>query len=94
MSHSNQFRSMSAHSPPKLNFRAHNKLEDRVYDIDYIGTGTFQVSQNDILQRRSLDLTKTTESQLSARGMQHRKREHFVKDVREATAVLGDGLSL
>ena len=91
MSHSDQLRPMSsAPSPPKLNLLRTRRLDGHVYDIDYIGTGTFQVSQQDILQKRSVDLTKTTESQLSARGMQHRKREHFARDVREATAVLGE----
>lgn len=58
------------------------------YDVDYIGTGTFQVSQKDVLQRRSIDLIKTSESQLSARGLQHRTRAYFSKDVREASAIL------
>jgi hypothetical protein len=60
-----------------------------VHDVDYIGTGTFQVSQKDVLQRRSIDLIKTSESQLSARGLQHRTRAYFTKDVREASAILG-----
>ena len=59
-----------------------------VHDVDFVGTGTFQVSEQSILQRRSIDVNKTSESQLSARGLQHRTRNHFLKEVKASTAVI------
>lgn len=67
-------------------------LEKVPHAIDFIGTGTFQVSQLDVLQKRSIELIKTTESNLSARGLHHRSKDYFMKDVRASTAVIQQAL--
>lgn len=67
-------------------------LEKIPHAIDFIGTGTFQVSQLDVLQKRSIELVKTTESNLSARGLHHRSKDYFLKDVRASTAVIQQAL--
>jgi tetratricopeptide (TPR) repeat protein len=67
-------------------------LEKVPHAIDFIGTGTFQVSQLDVLQKRSIELIKTTESNLSARGLHHRSKDYFTKDVRASTAVIQQAL--
>lgn len=59
-----------------------------VHDVDFVGTGTFQVSEQAILQRRSMDVNKTSESMLSARGLQHRTRNYFLKDIKATTAMI------
>lgn len=64
-------------------------LPVNVHDVDYIGTGTFQVTQMGLLQRRSMDINKTSESILSARGLQHRTKNYFVRDIKASTAVIG-----
>lgn len=66
---------------PKL-----KKLEKAPHAIDFVGTGTFQVAQQDILQLRSVELIKTVESNLSARGLHHRSFDYFSKDVKASSA--------
>lgn len=41
----------------------------KVFEIDYVGTGTYQVSQQNILQKRSIEPYKNSEALLSSRGM-------------------------
>lgn len=67
-------------------------LEKVPHAIDFIGTGTFQVSQLDVLQRRSVEINKSTESNLSARGLHHRSRDHFSREVRASSAVISQAL--
>jgi len=40
----------------------------KVFEIDYVGTGTYQVSQQNILQKRSIEPYKNSEALLSSRG--------------------------
>ena len=58
------------------------------HDIDFVGTGSFQVSQHNVLYRRSLEPLKSSDAQLSARGKSHRSREHFAKDAHNTSAVI------
>ena len=67
-------------------------LEKVPHAIDFIGTGTFQVSQLDVLQRRSVELNKSAEANLSARGLHHRSKEHFAREVRASSAVISQAL--
>lgn len=66
---------------PKL-----KKLEKAPHAIDFVGTGTFQVGQQDILQLRSVELFRSAESNLSARGLHHRSFDYFSKDVRATSS--------
>lgn len=43
-------------------------LPNRLFEIDYIGTGTYQVSQQNILQKRSIQPYKSSDALLSSRG--------------------------
>ena len=63
-------------------------LEKVPHAIDFIGTSTFQVSQLDVLQKRSVELNKSVEANLSARGLHHRSKDHFAREVRASTAVI------
>mmetsp|Transcript_2982 Transcript_2982/g.4523 ORF Transcript_2982/g.4523 Transcript_2982/m.4523 type:complete len:594 (-) Transcript_2982:264-2045(-) len=67
-------------------------LQKVPHAIDFIGTGTFQVSQLDVLQRRSVELNRTKESALSARGLHHRSKDFFARDVRASSAVIQQAL--
>ena len=58
------------------------------HDIDFIGTGTFQVSQLNLLQRRSLEPLKNSDALLSSRGKSHRQRDIFVRDAHNASAII------
>lgn len=52
------------HSKSKFNLLKPMK----VFEIDYVGTGTYQVSQQNILQKRSIEPYKNSEALLSSRG--------------------------
>ena len=52
------------HSQSKHNLSKPFKL----FEIDYVGTGTYQVSQQNILQKRSIEPYKNSEALLSSRG--------------------------
>jgi tetratricopeptide (TPR) repeat protein len=67
-------------------------LEKVPHAIDFIGTGTFQVSQKDVLQKRSVEIAKSTEANLSARGLHHRSKDHFSREVRASSAVISQAL--
>jgi tetratricopeptide (TPR) repeat protein len=49
---------------------------------------SLQVTEQGLLQRRSVDANKSSESMLSARGLQHRSRSYFLKEVKASTAVI------
>jgi tetratricopeptide (TPR) repeat protein len=83
---------MNQSSSNKLPSLQRLPLEKVPHAIDFIGTGTFQVSQYDVLQKRSIEVMKTTESNLSARGLHHRSKDYFMKDVRASTAVIQQAL--
>ena len=58
------------------------------HDIDFIGTGSFQVSQLNLLQKRSLEPLKNNDALLSARGKFHRSRELFLKEAQSTSAII------
>lgn len=64
-------------------FADHSDLtrKQRHYEIDHVGNGSFQVSQLNLLTRRSLEPVRTVDAMLSARGLHHRSRDFFVKEV-------------
>lgn len=59
-----------------------------IYEVDYVGTGTFRVSQLNLLSKRSLEPLKSIDAQLSARGLHHRSREVFAKEVQTASLTI------
>eukprot|EP01032_Pedospumella_encystans_P017371 gene17371-19795_t len=64
------------------------KEPKKLHEIDFVGTGTFQVSQQNLLHQRSIEPFKNSEAILSARGLHHRSKEVFVKDVQNSTSVI------
>eukprot|EP01033_Poteriospumella_lacustris_P012579 gene12579-8998_t len=60
----------------------------RSYEIDHVGNGSFQISQLNLLAKRSLEPVRSMDAQLSARGLHHRSREVFVRDAAAATNVI------
>jgi CRP-like cAMP-binding protein len=65
-----------------------NMPKTKPHAIDFVGFGTFQVSQLDVLQKRSIENSKSAESVLSARGLHHRNKAFFTKEVKAASAVI------
>lgn len=61
-----------------------------VHEIDYVGTGTFQLSQLNVLNKRSCEPFKTSEAILSARGLHHRPRDVFVRDIQATSGVISN----
>jgi len=79
----------------KNNNNNNNKLKNnnliiptKLFEIDYVGTGTYQISQHNILQKRSIEPYKNSEALLSSRGLHHRSKEVFVKEVHATTALI------
>jgi hypothetical protein len=64
------------------------KEKKRLFEIDYVGTGTFQVSQNNLLHQRSLEPFKNSDALLSARGLHHRSKDVFVKEVQNTSSMI------
>jgi len=67
---------------------ARRKNEKRLFEIDYVGTGSFQVSQQNLLQKRSVEPYKNSDALLSARGLHHRSRDVFVKEVQSTSSLI------
>jgi hypothetical protein len=65
-----------------------SKPPQKVFEIDFIGGGTFQTSQNNILHQRSLDLYSSKDSKLSARGLCHRPPATFERERQIASNVI------
>eukprot|EP01031_Cornospumella_fuschlensis_P035724 gene35724-43328_t len=59
-----------------------------IHEIDYVGTGTFQVSQMNLLNKRSAEPIKSSDALLSARGLHHRSRDVFVKDIQMTSGLI------
>jgi tetratricopeptide (TPR) repeat protein len=59
------------------------------FDIDFIGNGPHNVTQLNLLQRRSVDV-KNYDAKLSARGMSHRDQDYFSKDLLNSTIVINN----
>lgn len=53
----------------------------KFYEVDYIGNGSFQVSQLNLLGKRSLEPIKSEAAQLSARNLGHRSIDVFSREV-------------
>jgi len=64
----------------------------RLFDVDFVGNDSYQVTQLNLLQRRSVELVKTNDSKLSARGVYHRPREYFEKDYQNASSIIHNQL--
>lgn len=60
----------------------------KLFEIDYVGTGTFQVSQQNLLHQRSIEPFKNSDAILSARGLHHRSRDVFVKEVQNSSSLI------
>jgi CRP-like cAMP-binding protein len=61
----------------------------KLFEIDYVGNESWVNSQRNILLSRAAEPHGTDyEALLSARGLHHRNREHFVHDMKESTAVI------
>ena len=56
--------------------------------VDFVGRGTFQVSELNLLLPRSVESLADPSANLSARGLHHRTRDHFTKTERSMTAIL------
>ena len=61
-----------------------------LYEIDFIGEDTYRVSQNYILQKRSLEpiIDKDSLAALSARGLYHRDKEFFSKELTNTSQLI------
>mmetsp|Transcript_20879 Transcript_20879/g.19026 ORF Transcript_20879/g.19026 Transcript_20879/m.19026 type:complete len:652 (+) Transcript_20879:19-1974(+) len=68
------------------------KTSPPIYEVDFVGNGSYQVTQLNLLKKRNIELIKDTAAKLSARGIIHRPFEQFHKDVRNATAVIQTAL--
>ncbi|KAJ1405070.1 hypothetical protein B484DRAFT_404567 [Ochromonadaceae sp. CCMP2298] len=80
--------SVASTSTASLSVPRQKKKEKRLFEIDYIGTGTYQVSQLNLLHQRSIEPYKNSDAILSARGLHHRSREVFVKEVQSASSLI------
>lgn len=60
----------------------------RSYEIDHVGNGSFQISQLNLLAKRSLEPVRSLDAQLSARGLHHRSLDVFIRDATNATNVI------
>lgn len=79
----------SIHLPPIKQSSIEELAVERIpYDIDFVGTGSTQVSQHNLFQRRSIEPIKSSDAQLSARGKCHRSLEIFRKDEQNSTAII------
>jgi tetratricopeptide (TPR) repeat protein len=78
---------VSAKSPTVKKSRP-PKAEKKLFEIDYVGTGTFQVSQQNLLHQRSIEPFKNSDAILSARGLHHRSKDVFVKEVQNASSLI------
>lgn len=71
--------------------RTKNKkvINKKPFDIDFIGNGPYNVTQLNLLQRRSADV-KNYDAKLSARGKCHRDHDYFSKDLVNSTIVINN----
>lgn len=58
------------------------------FEIDYLGNGTFQVTQLNLLMKRSIEPSQNSDAQLSARGLHHRSRSLFERDIKSNTNII------
>eukprot|EP00596_Hydrurales_sp_CCMP1899_P005345 CAMPEP_0119043616 /NCGR_PEP_ID=MMETSP1177-20130426/24079_1 /TAXON_ID=2985 /ORGANISM="Ochromonas sp, Strain CCMP1899" /LENGTH=422 /DNA_ID=CAMNT_0007012105 /DNA_START=134 /DNA_END=1403 /DNA_ORIENTATION=+ len=64
------------------------KKETIPFEVDFLGNGSFQVTQLNLLTKRSMEPTQNSDAQLSARGLHHRKREQFDRDIKNTTNII------
>ena len=69
------------------NFGSSGK-ESVPFEIDYLGNGSFQVTQLNLLMKRSIEPTQNSDAQLSARGLHHRSRTQFERDIKSTTNII------
>lgn len=60
----------------------------RSYEIDHVGNGSFQISQVNLLAKRSIEPIRSVDAQLSARGLHHRSVDVFVREANNASNVI------
>lgn len=60
----------------------------RVFEIDYVGAGTYRTPQIHLFHSRAIEPMKTEEGALSARGLHHRSKEYFIREVQNATNII------
>ena len=62
----------------------------KIYEIDFIGGETYRVTDNYILQKRSLEPINHKDSlaSLSARGLYHRDKDYFCKELNDSTQLI------
>lgn len=68
--------------------------ESKLYEVDFVGNGTYRVSQLNLLQKRTLEPIQDRLSNLSARGLSHREREHFQKDKLQASNIIHNAMRM
>lgn len=81
-------RTVSVIEPLALPKKKKDKNKQKIYEIDYVGTGTFQPSQLNLLNKRSIEPIRSTDALLSARGLHHRSADVFVREVHNATNII------
>ena len=69
-----------------------SKKKKELFDVDFIGNGTYQVSQLNIFQKRSIEPYKDVNAKLSARGLNHRQKQVFLKDLQSTSAIIDNAL--
>ena len=70
--------------------RNDNGDKKHLFEIDFIGEDTYRVSQNYILQKRSLEpiIDKDSLAALSARGLYHRDKDFFSKELTNSSQLI------
>lgn len=58
------------------------------FEVDYLGNGSFQTTQLNLLIKRSIEPIQNSDAQLSARGQHHRSREEFERDIKSTTNII------
>jgi CRP-like cAMP-binding protein len=63
--------------------------KSKLFEIDFVGNKSFVASQRNVLLKRSDEpYGYGLEAKLSARGLHHRQREEFQRELRESTAII------
>eukprot|EP01038_Epipyxis_sp_PR26KG_P013799 gene13799-18509_t len=60
------------------------------YEVDNVGNGTFQVTQFNLFNKKSIEINKSIEVQYSARGLSHRSVDTFRKQVSQQTKLISN----
>eukprot|EP00606_Chrysophyceae_sp_TOSAG23-5_P000334 GSChrysophyteH2.ASY1.ANO1.378.1 assembled CDS len=66
-----------------------NDQVSKLFEIDFVGNKSFVASQRNVLMRRCDEpYGINLEAKLSARGLHHRQREEFQRELRESTTLI------